>query len=140
MAIGSAWQPLTKHVIDNLPDATGVFEIGSLVRSVLLIGGDPNETLRTAVQRVLEDPRLRLRGHCLRYELTSDPRGRANQLLARYRATHGGALPPEQPRQPATVHTLAPVSGEARAPVPHAEAPAARRPAENLTFLRARTA
>ncbi len=140
MAIGSAWQPLTKHVIDSLPDATGVFEIGSLVRSVLLIEGDPNETVRAAVQRVLEDPRLRMRAHCVRYELTSDPRGRVNQLLARYRTTHGGALPAWQPRQPATVHALASISGEARTPASAPDATTPRRPAENVTFLRARTA
>jgi hypothetical protein len=135
--MGSAWLPLTKHVVDALPEATAVFEIGSLVRSVLLIGGDSNETVRTAVQRALDDPRLRLRAHCLRYELTTDPRGRANQLLAAYRAAHGGALPSEQPPLPATLHALPPPA-ETR-PVGAIELASAKRPVETVTFLRART-
>jgi hypothetical protein len=138
MAIGSAWLPLTKHVVDMLPEATAVFEIGSLVRSTLLIGGDPSETLREAVQRALDDPRLRLRARCLRYELTTDPRGRAGQLLADYRAAHGGALPSEQPRLGARIHALPPVV-DPRPTVLAAEAAPAKRPVETVTFLRART-
>jgi len=138
MAIGSAWLPLTKQVVDTLPEATAVFEIGSLVRSVLLIGGDPSETVRTSVQRALDDPRLRLRARCIRYELTTDPRGRAGELLAAYRAAHDGALPAEQPRLAATIHALTPPSEARPAAASGASAPT-KRPVESVSFLRVRT-
>ena len=137
MAIGTPWQPLTPTAIDALPDAMAVFEIGSLVRSVLFIGGDANEGLRAAVRRALDDPKLRLRARCIRWELTTDPRTRAANLLAAYRAAHEGASPAEQPRAAAaTVHVF----------LPHPEtAPAngdrllAKRPSAPATFLRVRT-
>lgn len=138
MAIGAAWQPLSPEVLDGLPDTTAVFEIGSLVRSVLYIGGDPNEGLRACVARALENPRLRMRARCVRWELTSDPRARAGQLLSAYRAAHDGALPAEQPRAAATVRSLmgpvAPEAHPAKAPVE----PTTRGPLQSTTFLRVR--
>jgi hypothetical protein len=136
MAIGSTWQPLTPDALDGLPDAMAVFEIGNLVRSVLYIGGDPNESLRASVRRALDDPRLRLRARCIRWELTTDPRARAGQLIAAYRAAHGGALPSEQPRTAATIHALLPPASETR---PYAPDAPAKRPVEAATFLRVRT-
>lgn len=138
MAIESAWQPLTKAAIDALPDAMAVFEIGSLVRSVLYIGGDPNEGLRAAVARALAEPRLRLRARCFRWEHSTDPRGRAAELLARYRAAHAGSAPSEQPHKAPSVRVF----------LPHAEPPmtAQRTPGlparlsdAPVTFLRVRT-
>ena len=140
MAIESAWQPLTPDAVDALPDAMAAFEIGSLVRSVLYIGGDPNEGLRAAVRRALSDPRLRLRARCLRWEPSADPRGRAAELLARYRASHGGSTPAEQPRASATVRVFLPLSQETQPPaVPRASAAATRLPVAPATFLRVRT-
>lgn len=145
MAIGSPWQPLTPTAIDLLPDAMAVFEIGSLVRSVLFIGGDPTVGLRTAVRRALDDPKLRLRARCIRWELTTDPRGRAASLLAAYRAAHGGALPPEQPRtSSATVHVILPPAADAvpaitERPPAIADRPPAKRPSAPASFLRVRT-
>lgn len=137
MAIGSAWQPLTPNAVDALPDAMAVFEIGSLVRSVLYIGGEANEGLRDAVRRALDEPRLRLRARCVRWELTTDPRGRAAQLLASYRAAHEGASPAEQPRAQASVRVFLPLAAEQRAVLP--EPPLAKRAAAPATFLRIRT-
>jgi hypothetical protein len=138
MAIGSPWQPLFPTAVDALPDATAVFEIGSLVRNVLVIGGDANEGLRAAVRRALDNPRLRLRARCIRWELTTDPRARAGQLLAAYRAAHGGAIPAEQPRNtPATVHVIVPHAGDV---LPASVEPlVAKRPSAAASFLRVRT-
>src|SRR4051812_1576795 len=135
MAIGSAWQPLTPVTVDSLPDGAAVFEIGSLVRTVLYIGGDANEGLRASVRRALADPRLRLRARCVRWEYTTDPRARAAQLLAAYRATHEGAAPAEQPRATSSVRTL---------PAPeHSTSPVLTAPllgADPASFVRVRTA
>ena len=140
MAIGSAWQPLTPTALDSLPDATAVFELGSLVRSVLYVGGDANEGLRASVARALADPRLRLRVRCVRWELTTDPRARAAQLLAAYRAAHDGALPSEQPRQASSVRTLLPPALEPRPITPSGPlAATANRAPEPASFLRVRT-
>jgi len=139
MAIESAWQPLTKAAVDALPDAMAVFELGSLVRNVLYIGGDPGEGLRSAVRRALDDPRLRLRARCLRWEPTPDPRGRASELLARYRAAHGGDAPAEQPQRSAAVRVFLPLSGETPPPSRRTpSAPPARADAAP-SFLRIRT-
>jgi hypothetical protein len=135
MAIGSTWQPLTATAVDALPDAPAVFELGSLVRSVLFIGGDASEGLRAAVLRALADPRLRLQARCLRWELSGDPRTHAAQLLAGYRATHDGAVPAAQPRSASTVRTLPAPPAEPR-PSVRGATPAAPAPA---TFLRVRT-
>jgi hypothetical protein len=116
MAIGSAWQSLTPTTVDSLPDAIAVFELGSLVRSVLYIGGDANEGLRASVARALADPRLRMHARCVRWELTTDPRARAAQLLAGYRATHDGAPPFAQPRSPSSIRTLLPAASDLRPP------------------------
>lgn len=140
MAIESAWQPLTPAALDALPDAMAAFEIGSLVRSVLYIGGDPNEGLRAAVRRALGDPRLRLRARCIRWEPSADPRGRAAELLARYRASHGGSTPAEQPRTSATVRVFLPPSPDTQQLVaPRASVATTRLPVSPATFLRVRT-
>lgn len=138
MAIGSAWQPLTPHAVESLPDAMAVFEIGSLVRTVLFIGGEANEGLRECVRRALGDPRLRLRAHCVRWELTSDPRGRAAQLLAAYRSAHDGAAPSEQPRAASTVRVFLPLQPDSRPAAPPVE-PTPMRAVPPASFLRVRT-
>jgi hypothetical protein len=135
MAIGSTWQPLTPNAIEALPDAPAVFELGSLVRSVLFIGGDAGDGLRAAVHRALADPRLRLMAHCVRWELSSDPRAHAAQLLAGYRATHGGAAPTAQPRSAPSVRSLLPPAAPSEPRAATAPSPAFEAP----TFLRVRT-
>lgn len=137
MAIEAQWQPLTPSAIASLPEAMAVFEIGSLVRTVLYIGGDPEEGLRSAVRRVLGTPRLRLRAHCIRWEVTTDPRGRAAELVAAHRAAHGGAGPAEQPRPVPAVRVFLP-SADARAN-PATAAPATKRSPAAASFLRVRT-
>jgi len=139
MGMASAWQPLTPTAVDALPDGPAVFEVGSLVRTVMYIGGDANEGLRAGVRRALADPKLRLRARCVRWELTSDPRARASQLLAAYRAAHDGALPSEQPRVASTVRVFLPLTPETRAPSPAPDATAKRAVAPAASFLRVRT-
>jgi len=147
MAIEATWQPLTATAIASLPETTAVFEIGSLVRTVLYIGGDPSEGLSTAVRRALESPRLRLRAHCIRWEVTADPRGRAAELLAAHRAAHRGASPAEQPRPAPGVRVFLPMAAEAHPgsaalrPVPTSQtsAIASKRAPAAASFLRVRT-
>jgi hypothetical protein len=147
MTMEATWQPLTPASIASLPEAMAAFQIGSLVRTVLYIGGDPSEGLRTAVRRALESPRLRLRAHCIRWEVTADPCGRAADLLAAHRAAHGGASPTEQPRPVPGVRVFLPLAAEAHSgstaaravPAPPSSAPAAKRAPAAASFLRVRT-
>jgi len=141
------WQPLTPASIASLPETMAAFQIGSLVRTVLYIGGDPDEGLRTAVRRALASPRLRLRAHCIRWEATPDPRGRAADLLATHRATHQGASPAEQPRSAPGVRVFLPMAPEAHpgaaglraVPTPQTSAIATKRAPAAASFLRVRT-
>ena len=137
MAIEAPWQPLTPTVIASLPEAMAAFEIGSLVRTVLYIGGDAEDGLRSVVRRALAAPKLRLRAHCIRWEATADPRGRAAELVAAHRAAHGGAAPAEQPRPVPGVRVFLPAAPEAR-PVPP-RVPVAKRAPAAASFLRVRT-
>lgn len=137
MAIEAPWQPLTPTVVASLPEATAAFEIGSLVRTVLYIGGDAGEGLRNAVRRALTDPKLRLRAHCIRWETTTDPRARATELVAAHRAAHAGAAPAEQPRPVPSVRVFLPAVPEPAAPQ-SAPATPKRAPAA-VRFLRIRT-
>jgi hypothetical protein len=139
MAIEGPWQPLTPTVIASLPEAMAAFEIGSLVRTVLYIGGDPNEGLQTAVRRALATADLRIRAHCIRWESTTDPRGRAAELLAAHRAAHAGATPAQQPRSVPAVRVFLPAPSEPR-PAPTARAAdATKRSPAAASFLRVRT-
>lgn len=137
MAIEAPWQPLTPTVLASLPEAMAAFEIGSLVRTVLYIGGEPGEGLQTAVRRAMTNPKLRLRAHCIRWQLTPDPRGLAGALVAAHRAAHAGAAPAEQPRAASAVRVFLPAPAEPAAP--HAVPAAAKRPPAAVRFLRIRT-
>jgi hypothetical protein len=97
----SVWQTLRPGSIDELPTAPGVFELGNLVRNVLLVGGEPGRALREVVREALSSPAVAIHARCLRFTLTDDPAAALQERLAEYRAGHDGKLPPEQPRRSA---------------------------------------
>jgi hypothetical protein len=138
MPVSNGWKLITPELLEALPDRQGVFELGSLVRSVVFIGGDADAGLRSMVREALAEPRLRMRARCLRFELTDDPRGRANQLVAEYRAAHGGALPAEQPRGSAPLLSLSAAPVEGRVTRPRLQ-PARAATDCDPSFLRIRT-
>ena len=94
----SSWRPLVPSEVAQLPEAPGVFEIGTLVRTVLFIGAAP-ESLLAVLTHHLGAP-----GHPLmqtsrlyfRYCPAEDPEPVQVGLLHEYRRTHGGAPPPAQ--------------------------------------------
>jgi hypothetical protein len=118
----SVWQTLRPGSIEQLPTAPGVFELGNLVRHVLLVGGEPGRALRDAVREALSSPGVAIHARCLRFTLTDDPASALLERLAEYRAGHGGSLPPEQPRRPA-IH-----EANGRRPWPPRVASASRSP------------
>ena len=103
------WQQLTPEVIAALPESPAVFEVASLVRSVLYIDrahGKLRERLTSLWQDTAKLP-VRPGGHYFRYELTPREEEELQKRLAAYRRRHGGALPPinqdAEPRAPGTV-------------------------------------
>jgi hypothetical protein len=107
MALQTPWRPITPQVLDELPDVAGVFELGSLVRSVLWVGGDGAVGLRSAIGAAVLDTRVRHLVRYLRFEPATDPGARQRELLSEYRASHHGALPPAQPPGPPTLYPVA---------------------------------
>jgi len=94
----SPWRPLAISEVARLPQAPGVFEIGTLVRTVLFIGA-AHESLLAVLTHHLGAP-----GHPLmhasrlyfRIHPTEEPEQLQTRLLGEYKNTHGGALPPAQ--------------------------------------------
>lgn len=91
------WRPITGLPAEEVPAAPGLFELATLVRSVLLIADDGGRGLRAAIAAALRAPGVAARAHCVRFLSVSDPRPVLEQRLAAYRQRHGGRLPPAQP-------------------------------------------
>jgi hypothetical protein len=104
------WVKLDRAAIDGLPDAPGVFEIGNLVRTILLIGRG-NGSLRRRLREIGADPKdipTCAGGLYLRYRLAEDEAALATECESAYRARHHGELPsgPSKPLRPA-IHLIA---------------------------------
>jgi hypothetical protein len=94
----STWKSLDATEIKELPETPGVFEIATLVRTVLFIGAAP-QGLTVTLSTHLEAPSvLHARAGRLyfRYAPTEDAERAQAELLARYGECHGGTLPPAQ--------------------------------------------
>lgn len=94
----STWKSLDATEITQLPETPGVFEIATLVRTVLFIGAAP-ESLATTLSTHLEAPSIlhaRAGRLYFRYAATEDAERAQAGLLARYGECHGGILPPAQ--------------------------------------------
>ena len=130
----AGWRVLSEEAVESLPEIPGVFTLGNLVRSVLLVSSDGGEGVRAAVRAALSRPEIRAQARCVRIEPSDDPARRQAEILGAYGAAHGGSLPPAQ--------TLDPPAARARAL--HLERSARPRPARypatgEATFLRTRT-
>ena len=91
----NGWQVISADLLERLPEVPGVFELGTLVRSVLYIGA-AGHGIQSEVRRALAQG-LQLRAHCVRFEAHADPVRAATEKLRKYRQSHGGDLPPAQP-------------------------------------------
>lgn len=91
------WHPIGPGAMDGLPDSPGVFVLGTMVRSILLVGIAEERGLRVTVGEAVARGPLAHRARCFRFEACPDPRARQAELLDEYRRAHGGVLPPEQP-------------------------------------------
>lgn len=125
----TGWQTLRPGSLEELPVEPGVFELGNLVRNVLLVGGDPHRSLREVVREALSNPGMAVQARCVRFTVTADPHTAVQALLSDYREGHAGSLPPEQPRRANLLDANARRPGPARvASVPRAVSASATRP------------
>ena len=94
--LGPAWLPLGPGTLDGVPESRGVFVLGTIVRSPLLVGVAEDRGLRSAVAEAVRGGPVARQARCFRFEACDDPRARAEEILAAYRAAHEGRLPPAQ--------------------------------------------
>jgi hypothetical protein len=103
----STWRPLVPAEITDAPETPGVFEIATLVRTLLHVGA-ASESLAQTLTRYIETPghvQSYTGGLYFRYASSQDPEPLQTTLLDAYRERHGGFLPPAQevsdlPRRP----------------------------------------
>ena len=104
----STWRPMTQAEVERVPACPGVFELATLVRTVVFIGAAP-ESLASALEQHLalpagaSGPRIASGRLYFRYRATEEVEQLQSDLLEEYRRHHGGALPPGQSIAPALV-------------------------------------
>jgi len=94
----TVWRPLVPAEIAGLPESPGVFEIATLVRSLIHVGA-ASESLVCTLTRYIETPghmHSHTGGLYFRYSRVEDPGRLQAELLGTYRERHGGLLPPAQ--------------------------------------------
>lgn len=101
----SAWKPMTPAVIAEAPNCPAVYELGTLVRTVVFIGAADDDLSRTlnqhlSVPQTLHPPLGKL---YFRFAPLEEPEGTRAVLLEEFRTSHAGALPAAQLNQPAPV-------------------------------------
>lgn len=89
------WLKLTPDNIRAVPDAPGVFEVGNLVRTVVLIERG-NGRLRERLEQLGTIPAglpASIGGHYFRFELARAEDEALERRLKAYRAQHRGTVP-----------------------------------------------
>lgn len=98
----SAWKPMVPGLVAEAPTCPGVYELGTLVRTVVFIG-TAEENLNEALARHLNAPATihpQIGGLYFRTVAIDDPDHVQVELLDEYRRSHGGAAPAAQASQP----------------------------------------
>ncbi|MEY4950676.1 MAG: hypothetical protein RL698_2887, partial [Pseudomonadota bacterium] len=75
-SLTGGWIALGRETVGGLPDRPGVFVLGTMVRSVLLVGVAEERGLRATVAEAIARGPLATRARCIRIELRDDPRPR----------------------------------------------------------------
>jgi hypothetical protein len=98
----TTWKPMTPAMLADVPPCPGVYELATLVRTVVFIGA-ANENLNGALTQHLNAPAT-LHPHFGRLYFRTvahdDPEHVQVELLDEYRARHAGALPSAQKSTP----------------------------------------
>jgi hypothetical protein len=106
----SPWKPMTPAVVAETPPCPGVYELGTLVRTVVFIGAADDDLSATLTQH-LHVPQT-LHPHLgrlyFRFAPLEEPAGTRAALLEEFRSSHAGALPVAQANQPAPAPMVEP--------------------------------
>jgi hypothetical protein len=98
----SPWKPMIPTLIADAPASPGVYQLATLVRTVVFIGA-AQENLSESLNVHLNAPAT-LHPHFgklyFRVAPLDAPESAQGGLLEEYRASHGGAMPPAQMSQP----------------------------------------
>ncbi len=98
----SQWKPMTLARVGEVPSCPGVYELGTLVRTVVFIGA-AEESLSEALTQHLNAPAT-LHPHLgrlyFRMVPIDAPEHAQVELLDEYRHRHGGSLPTAQTSMP----------------------------------------
>jgi hypothetical protein len=105
MTTFSQWRPLLPSEIESVPAGPAVYELATLVRTIIYIGTatDLGEALTRHLARAgtLSAPGRRY----FRYVATEHPEQMQRQLLADYQRTHQGTSPVAQATPPMAADT-----------------------------------
>ncbi len=98
----SPWKPMTPAVIADAPACPAVYELGTLVRTVVFIGAADDDLSQTLHQhlRVPQTLHPHLGRLYFRFAPLEEPEGTRAVLLEEFRTSHAGALPVAQSNQP----------------------------------------
>ena len=100
----SPWKPMTAAAIADAPACPGLYELATLVRTVVFIGAAA-ENLSEALTAHLNAPATLQHPPAgrlyFRVAPLDDPEETQRELIEAYRAAHAGAFPAAQLTQPA---------------------------------------
>jgi len=98
----SPWKPMVPAVVAETPPCPGVYQLATLVRTVVFIGAAPADLSETLAQHLNAPATLHPHlGHLyFRIAPLEDPEPTQTALLNEYCKLHGGAPPAAQVTQP----------------------------------------
>lgn len=98
----SPWKPMLPAVVADAPACPGVYQLATLVRTIVFIGTASENLSATLTQHLNAPATLHPHlGHLyFRIAPLEDPEHVQAELLDEYRASHGGSLPATQMTQP----------------------------------------
>ncbi len=106
----SPWKPMIPAMIADAPTCPGVYELATLVRTVVFIGA-AGENLSEALTEHMKVPAT-LHPHFgrlyFRVAPLEEPEGTQGELIEAYRASHAGAFPAAQLIRPTPLPAVAP--------------------------------
>jgi hypothetical protein len=99
----SPWKPLVPAVVAQTPASPGLYQLATLVRTIVFIGAATENLSETLALHLNAPATLHPHlGHLyFRVAPLEDPELAQVELLDEYRTRHGGALPATQMTQPA---------------------------------------
>ena len=98
----SPWKPMVPALLADVPASPGVYELGTLVRTVVFIGSASENLSETLIQHMNAPATLHPHFGRLyfRHAALEDPDHGQTALLEAYRASHAGSLPAAQTDAP----------------------------------------